>query len=151
MNQSIFRPTFFRKKRKPEVPEDEIQTNYEQRRNFSDNLLSGDLGDEKIDLLGGREGTRTDQRPTRKEQYKRYQFESTASDDEMEEEISTNLDQLDEAAKRLKAIGIAMGDELKHQNEWIDNIAAKTDRLDGKLRVNTDRVRCYSKLISIFI
>jgi hypothetical protein len=69
----------------------------------------------------------------------------------MEDEMSDNLDELSAATARIKALGEEMGDELDRQNVVIEGITGKTDRLDGKLRVNTDRVRRYSKLISIFI
>jgi hypothetical protein len=124
--------------------DDEIQASYRNRTNHVDDLHDDNLL--RDDLLG--DGRVKKDRTGRG----RYQFEGTASDDELEDEVSDNLDEIGEAAKRLKVLGMAMGDELDHQNRWIDNIAGQTDRLDNKLRVNTDRVRCYSKLmISIFI
>jgi len=99
-------------------------------------------GDEQEELIGGRNRMKTaEQLTSRKDQRKRFQFESNASDDEIEDEMDNNLDEIGEAAKRLKQLGMAMGNELDHQNKWIDNVAGKTDHLDDKLRVNTDRVR----------
>lgn len=42
----------------------------------------------------------------------KYQFEADSEDDEMENEIDSNLDALHGAAKRLNALGRAMGEEV---------------------------------------
>jgi protein transport protein SEC9 len=142
LNRSIFLPVIHRNKKHevPEVPDQE-ETNHYRRKDIGDNLINGDS------LVGGR----MKRGQLSREQYKRYQFEATASDDEMEEEISKDLDEISETTKRLHELGRAMGEELDHQNGWIEGITEKTDRLDGKIRVNIDKVRRYSKLISIFI
>ena len=134
LNRSIFLPVWNKNKKKYEVPEVPEQNNHNRRKEPDDNLIGGNS------LVGGR--MKTEQRS----RDKRYQFETTASDDDMEDEMEDNLNEISETTKRLKALGVAMGDELDHQNGWIDNIAGKTDRLDDKLRVNTDRVRCYFKI-----
>jgi hypothetical protein len=46
----------------------------------------------------------------------KYQFEADSEDDEMENEIDGNLDALHGAAKRLNALGKAMGEEVDTQN-----------------------------------
>ena len=149
MNRSIFLPVF-RKKRRPVVlgdeeqeDEEQEQSSYEQRKYPGDNLPNGNLL--------GNEKTRADLLSARKERFKRFQFESTASDDEMEEQIESNLDEIGEAAERLHTLGLAMGDEINRQNVFINELAGKTERLDDKLKVGTHRVRCYSESISIFI
>lgn len=141
LNRSIFLPVMHKSKKHPvpEVP-DQDEVVY-RRKDIGDNLSIGDS------LVGGRmkRGERS------REQYKRYQFEATASDDEMEEQMSDDLDEILKTTKRLKELGRAMGDELDLQNGWISGISEKTDNLDGKIRVNIDHVRRYSILISIFI
>ena len=78
---------------------------------------------------------------TRKEQRKRFQFDATASDDELEDEIDDNLNEISDMTKRLKALGSAMGQELDRQNERIEVITQKTDSLDNRIFRNTKKVR----------
>lgn len=109
---------------------------------------SGRGGDEDADdgegIGGGgrgRGGVRSaaDQR-TRQEQRKRYQFEATASDDEIEDELDDNLDEITRVSKSLKAIALAAGEELDRQNDRIDNIANKTTKLNSRVDTTTNRV-----------
>ncbi|KAF9266466.1 hypothetical protein L218DRAFT_896501 [Marasmius fiardii PR-910] len=158
LNRSIFRPAItFNKDAKRRAKEAQIQERYEEERaerertmldvRETQNRLGraatyGRGGDEdEEDLIGeggggggsGRFQKSEQERKARRAQNSRYQFEATASDDEMEDEIDDNLDQLGEATKRLKALGMAMGTELDAQNQRIDNITSKTDRLDNSL------------------
>ncbi|KAL5404369.1 hypothetical protein PMIN03_009226 [Paraphaeosphaeria minitans] len=74
----------------------------------------------------------------------KYQFEADSEDDEMENEIDNNLDQLHGAAKRLNALGRAMGQEVDTQNKHIDRITQKTDKVDDQIAMNRarlDRIR----------
>ena len=92
--------------------------------------------------IGGSRGARTvSEQNIRKEQRKRYQFEASASDDEMEDELDDNLAEISDVTKRLKALGTAMGEELDRQNERIGRITEKTDGLDNRLFRNTQAVR----------
>ncbi|KAJ4345205.1 Protein transport protein S9 plasma membrane t-SNARE [Didymosphaeria variabile] len=70
----------------------------------------------------------------------KYQFEADSEDDEMENEIDGNLDQLHGAAKRLNALGRAMGQEVDTQNEHIDRITRKTDKVDDQIAMNRARL-----------
>lgn len=81
----------------------------------------------------------------RKEERKRYQFESTASDDELEDELDDNLGEIGDVAKRLKALGTAMGQELDNQNSRLDRLDSKAGNLDEKLYKGTRRVRSFLK------
>jgi protein transport protein SEC9 len=114
-------------------------------------------GADSEELLGGRNHLRTaEQLSARKEQRKRFQIPSNGSgeesdDERVENELDENLQEIGKAARSLHSLALAMGKELDHQNEWIDGIAKKTDGLDNKLRWNTERVRCYSNSIPIFI
>ncbi|KAG7089929.1 hypothetical protein E1B28_011561 [Marasmius oreades] len=161
LNRSIFRPVItFNKDAKRRAKEAQIQERYEEERaerertmldvRETQNRLGraatyGRGGDEDgEDLIGGPGGSgrfrnTEEERKARRAQNSRYQFEATASDDEMEDEIDDNLDQLGEATKRLKALGMAMGSELDTQNRRIDNITSKTDRLDSNLSNVTRR------------
>ena len=163
MNRSIFRPAItFNKDAKRRAKEAQIQDRYEEERSERERALmdvrdtQNRLGraatygrggdDEEEDLINGPSGgsgrfrKTEDQRKAARAQNSRYQFEATASDDELEDEIDDNLDELGDATKRLKALGMAMGTELDSQNKRIDNITSKTDRLDGNLSNVTRRV-----------
>ena len=105
--------------------------------------------EEELVGSGGRSRFKTaEQLASRKEQRKRYQFEATASDDELEDELDGNLDEIGDAAKRLKALGLAMGQELDNQNKRIDVIEGKAVRTEQKIHLNTERVRQFNPLIT---
>lgn len=92
------------------------------------------------ELYGGRR-VRGQPNAQQLEQRKRYQFEKSASDDEMENELDDNMDEIGEATKRLKALGMAMGDELDNQNKRLDRLEKKTVDVDNRLHSTTGRVR----------
>jgi len=62
-------------------------------------------------------------------------------DDELEDEIDDNLDEIGEAAARLKKLGMAMGSELDSQNVRLERIDGKVGRLDMKITHNTERLK----------
>jgi protein transport protein SEC9 len=92
---------------------------------------------------GGRNKTGA-QQALQREQRKRYQFEATGSDDELEDELDDNLDEISDVAKRLKALGTAMGQELDNQNNRIERIEEKTVSLDNRVFRNTEKVRLHT-------
>ncbi|KAJ7925821.1 protein transporter SEC9 [Mycena leptocephala] len=151
LNRSIFRPVItFNKDAKRAAQEAKVQARYEDERSSREKAAldiresQNRLGQAQTDELvgGGRGRFRSEgQLAARKEQRKRFQFESTASDDEVEDEIDDNLDEIGDATRRLKALGMAMGQELDKQNQRIDLIDQKTVNLDGKIVRNTERVR----------
>jgi hypothetical protein len=102
----------------------------------------GDEDEENLVRPGGVKGRfkTEEQLLEAKEQRKRYQFEATASDDEAEDELDGNLDEISDATKKLKALGMAMGQELDNQNNRIDRLDQKTVGLDNKIFRNTERV-----------
>jgi hypothetical protein len=55
----------------------------------------------------------------------KYQFEADSEDDEMENEIDSNLDALHGAATRLNALARASGKEVDEQNKHLDRIIGK--------------------------
>ncbi|KAJ6575151.1 synaptosome-associated proteinsynaptosomal-associated protein 25 [Mycena capillaripes] len=158
LNRSIFRPVItFNKDAKRAAQEAKVQARYEEERSSrekamldireSQNRLGqaqtyGRDDQNRDDLIGGRGRMRSEvQNAARKEQRKRFQFESTASDDEVEDEIDDNLDEIGDATRRLKALGMAMGQELDKQNQRIDLIDQKTVNLDNKIVRNTERLK----------
>lgn len=149
LNRSIFRPVItFNKDSKRSAEEAKIQQRYEEEREEREKAMLDTR--ETQDRLGraatyGRdEGSgrfkTAEQLNTRKEQRKRYQFEATGSDDELEDELDDNLTEISDVTKRLKALGSAMSDELDTQNTRITRITDKTESLDNRLFRNTQRL-----------
>jgi hypothetical protein len=71
---------------------------------------------------------------------KKYQFEATASDDELEDELDENLDETLRVTRRLKMMATAMGDEVNNQNTRISSITDKAHNLDARIQQNTSRL-----------
>lgn len=162
LNRSIFRPAItFNKDAKRAAQEAKVQARYDEERNEREKTMMDiresqnrlgraatyGRGDDEEALVGGNGDARSrfrtaEQLTGRKEQRKRYQFEETASDDEIEDELDDNLDEIGDMSKRLKALGMAMGQELDNQNHRIDTIEGKTVRVEQKIHLNTQRV-CY--------
>jgi len=71
----------------------------------------------------------------------KYQFEADSDDDRMEDEIEKNIDDLGGAAKRLNILARAMGEEADTQNSQLQKIADKSDRLDDRFHLQTERLK----------
>ena len=156
LNRSIFRPVItFNKDAKRAAQEAKIQQRYDDERDEREkammdiretqNRLGRAAGYGLADAddgegIGGRRAMTASQQAIRKEQRKKYQFDATASDDEMEDELDDNLNEIADVTKRLKALGTAMGQELDTQNDRITRITDKADTLDNALFRNTQRV-----------
>ncbi|EIN13711.1 hypothetical protein PUNSTDRAFT_117410 [Punctularia strigosozonata HHB-11173 SS5] len=160
LNRSIFRPAItFNKDAKRAAQEAKLQQRYDEDREERERAMldiretqnrlgraaTYGRGDEDEEAIGGgglRSRMRTEeQQAQRKQQRARYQFEATASDDEMEDELDDNLDEIGEAAKRLKALGLAMGQEVDNQIGRIGRIEEKTTSLDNRVYRNTERLK----------
>lgn len=70
----------------------------------------------------------------------RYQFENDLEDDEIEKELSQNLDQIGLYAKKLKQLAQTMGSEVDAQNARLHKIEEDADRLDLNVHMNTARL-----------
>ncbi|KAI9445166.1 protein transporter SEC9 [Lactarius indigo] len=157
LNRSIFRPVItFNKDAKRAAQEAKVQQRYEEEREEREKAM-GDIretqnrlgqastyGSREDEIGAGPNGRRSKtaaQLSLQKEQRKRYQFEATASDDELEDELDDNLDEISDVAKRLKALGTAMGQELDNQNNRIERIEEKTVSLDNRVFRNTERLK----------
>ena len=148
LNRSIFRPVItFNKDAKRAAQEAKVQQRYDEDREEREKAMT-DIR-ETHDRLGRAQTYGQDvnsrykseaQLNARKEQRKRFQFDATASDDEMEDEIDDNLNEISDMTKRLKALGSTMGQELDRQNERIGRITEKTDKLDNRIFNNTKKV-----------
>ena len=167
LNRSIFRPVItFNKDAKRAAQEAKIQARYDEERDAREKTMmdiresknrlgraatygrSGDDNEEGI--LGDGEDVKNKYKTAqRKEQRKRFQFDATASDDELEDELDNNLEEVGDISKRLKALGMAMGEELDKQNARIDVIDGKTVGVEERLRLNTHRVSASSSSLSV--
>ncbi|KAF8168068.1 hypothetical protein B0H34DRAFT_44008 [Crassisporium funariophilum] len=157
LNKSIFRPAItFNKDGKRAAQEAKVQSRFEEERLEREKAMmdiretQNRLGraqtygrdDGEDELLGGRGRMKTAQQlSSRQDQRKQYQFEKSASDDELEDEMDDNLDEISEMTKRLKALGSAMGQELDNQNSRIERIEGKTVGLDNRIFRNTERLK----------
>jgi protein transport protein SEC9 len=157
LNRSIFRPAItFNKDAKRAAQEAKITQRYEEEREEREKAMTdiretqnrlgqastyGQREEEEGIGPNGRRNRTAAQQALRQEQRKRFQFEATASDDEFENELDDNLDEISDVAKRLKALGSAMGQELDNQNNRIERIEEKTVSLDNRVFRNTERVR----------
>lgn len=70
----------------------------------------------------------------------RYQFENDSEDDDMELEIHNNLNQIGDAASRLKRLAVTAGQELNTQSKRLGNIEEDTDKLDINVHLNNSRM-----------
>lgn len=156
LNRSIFRPVIhFNKDAKRAAQEAKIQQRYDDERGEREKGMkdiretqnrlgqASAYGQREEGIGAGPDGGRgktASELAIRKEQRKRFQFEGTASDDEIEDELDDNLDEISDVAKRLKALGTAMGQELDNQNNRIERIEEKTVNLDNRVFRNTERV-----------
>ncbi|KAA1468237.1 synaptosome-associated proteinsynaptosomal-associated protein 25 [Dentipellis sp. KUC8613] len=157
LNRSIFRPVItFNKDAKRAAQEAKVQQRYEEEREEREKAMSdiretqnrlgrattyGTGDEEGMRGPGGRRMLTGTQQAMRKEQRKKYQFEATASDDELEDELDDNLDEISEMTKRLRNLGSAMGQELDKQNNRIERIEEKTVNLDNRVFRNTEKLK----------
>ena len=172
LNRSIFRPAItFNKDAKRAAQEAKLQTRYETEREEREKAMldirethnrlgkaatygRGGDDDEGIAGTGGGRYKTEQQITERKDQRKRFQFEATGSDDELEDELDDNLDEIGNATKTLKALSMAMGQELGVQNDRIGRIEEKTVNLDGRVFRNTERVcdpPCFTFLVIMML
>jgi len=77
------------------------------------------------ELQPGDVGYRAQPTKTSLAERSKYQFEADSEDEEMENEIDSNLDALSGAAGRLNLLARATGREVDEQNKHIDRIVQK--------------------------
>jgi len=148
LNRSIFRPAItFNKDAKRAAKEAKIQARFEDDRSERERVLKevretkDTLGSASRGMGGNRQELTGTQLAMRKEQRSRYQFEKTQSDDEAEDELDNNMSEISDATKRLKALGLAMGQEIDTQNKRIDRISDKATTLDSHMFNNTEKLK----------
>ncbi|KAG9238646.1 hypothetical protein BJ875DRAFT_539409 [Amylocarpus encephaloides] len=92
------------------------------------------------ELQPGDPGYRPKQTKASLAERSRYQFEADSEDDEMENEIDTNLDALSGAAGRLNLLARATGQEVESQNKLLDRVTEKTNNVDDQIVMNRARL-----------
>jgi hypothetical protein len=70
----------------------------------------------------------------------KFQFEADSEDDEMENEIDSNLDALHGAATRLNQLSRAIGTEADTHNKQLEVLHGKTDKVDDQIAMNRARL-----------
>ncbi|PPR06876.1 hypothetical protein CVT24_011566 [Panaeolus cyanescens] len=153
LNRSIFRPVItWNKDSKRAAQEAKVQARYDEEREEREKAMmdiresqnrvgrAATYGQDDEGIGRSRQKSES-QIAALRAQRSRYQFEATASDDEMEDELDGNLDEIGDIAKRLKAMGTAMGQELDNQNKRIERIDGKAVGLDNRLFRNTERLK----------
>jgi hypothetical protein len=166
LNKSIFRPVItFNKDKKRAAEEARIMHRHEDEREEREQAM-GDIretqnrigraatygadGQEQPqgeeELTGRRRNVQPEVQRVRQDARKRFQFEKTASDDELEDELDDNLDDISDVTKRLRALAVAAGEEIDGQNKRLERISDKTTNLDDKVIRNTERV-CHFHLL----
>lgn len=68
--------------------------------------------------------------------------EATASDDD-EEELGNNLDDIEQAVRKLKGIAVDTNSVLDKQNNTLNRIAGKVDKVDNQVFTNTAKVNFF--------
>merc|ERR1712070_899230 len=71
----------------------------------------------------------------------KYQFEADSEDDEMENEIEDSLEALHVGAQTISRIGKNMSEEIDSQNNRLDVITTKTDKVDDQIALNRHRLQ----------
>jgi protein transport protein SEC9 len=111
--------------------DEEIMSRHQAERQQRDETRKAQFGTQQRmegafrDLQPGDVGYRAPQTKASLAERSKYQFEADSEDDEMENEIDSNLDALGHAAGRLNALARATGTEVDEQNKHIDRIIKK--------------------------
>ncbi|MCJ1233010.1 Protein transport protein S9 plasma membrane t-SNARE [Varicellaria rhodocarpa] len=70
----------------------------------------------------------------------KYQFEANSDDEQMEDEIENNIDALGRATSRLHGLALATGREVDEQNNRLQILSEKGDRVDIGIASNRARL-----------
>ncbi|KKZ60073.1 synaptosomal-associated protein, 23kDa [[Emmonsia] crescens] len=80
------------------------------------------------------------QKQTNLAERSKYQFEADSEDDEMENEIETNLSAIEGVTGRLNLLARAQGREVEQQNADLGRIIGKSDHVDDQIVMNSARL-----------
>lgn len=85
------------------------------------------------DLNGGKAMSAADRKQASLVERAKFQFEADSEDEEMENEIDSNLDALGGAAARLNGLARATGKEVDEQNRHLERINQKSSKVDDEV------------------
>ena len=85
--------------------------------------------------LNGKTMTTADKKQASLAERAKFQFEADSEDDEMENEIDSNLDALGGAAARLNGLARATGKEVDEQNRHLERINQKSSKVDDEVQL----------------
>jgi len=146
LNRSMFVPNVgnpLRSKSRAEAEEAKIIARHQAEREERDRTR--EFGYETKNVVGRALNTATGRVESKGKsslaERSRYQFEADSEDDGMEDEIDSNLDQLGAITGRLKGMAMATSKEVDRQNQQIDKIMKKSDRVDDQIALNHNRIR----------
>lgn len=161
LNRSIFRPNMqFNKKAKRDAEEARIVARHIEEREEREAVRKDALDAQKRldesmngpgtgksafgrfgqDRFGSNRTKPEDAQKNKVAQRSRYQFEATESDDELEDELDSNLDEIGMLSSRLNQLGKAMGAEVDSQNARLQRVGDKATTLDTKIFAGTQRL-----------
>ncbi|KAJ9096606.1 hypothetical protein QFC19_007139 [Naganishia cerealis] len=149
LNRSIFRPSVtWNKEGKRMAQEERIMDRHLREREDREKARQDVLETHhRLNAAGTGSGSSRDGPPQpgaqakRQEERKRFQFDATASDDELEDELDENLNETLDVTRRLKSLAMAAGQEIDTHNKRLVGITDKTGDLDLAILKNTERVR----------
>lgn len=147
-NRSIFRPAVtWNKEGKRVAQEEKIMNRHIKEREDREKARS-DIHDTQRRLNSassgqpyGSSGPKAGAMEAKRQARSRYQFEATASDDELEDEIDENLNETLEVTRTLKRLAMAAGEEIDTHNKRLAGITDKTGDLDLAIMKNTERLK----------
>lgn len=146
LNRSMFVPNVgnpLRSKSRAEAEEAKIIARHQAEREERDRTR--EFGYETKNVVGRALNTETGRVESKGKsslaERSRYQFEADSDDDAMENEIDSNLGELGAITGRLKGMAMATSKEVDRQNQQIDKIMKKSDRVDDQIALNHNRIR----------
>ncbi|KAM0793688.1 hypothetical protein ACM66B_001115 [Microbotryomycetes sp. NB124-2] len=149
LNRSIFRPNFnFNKAAKRDKEERRILARHnaekdareQTRREQFESRQRIDAAYHDMDRQAENSLLAKQRARARGSERQRYQFEATASDDEVEDEIDQNLDEMSNVVGRLKMLATTAGQEVDAQNQKLGKLGNKVDVLDNNVVRSTQRL-----------
>jgi len=152
LNRSIFRPNFsFNKTAKRDAAERKILERHHEERNereetrrqvfesrqrIGDTFRQAEMEDRSRQTSQRYGSQAANQAVSKLQGRSRYQFEADEEDDQVEDEINQNLDEISALSKNLNLLARAAGEEVRTQNQKLDSLNYKTDRVDSKIVQN---------------
>ncbi|KAI8461898.1 hypothetical protein BY996DRAFT_6642265, partial [Phakopsora pachyrhizi] len=150
LNRSIFRPNLtFNKKAKRDAHEQKLLARHEEEKAEREEVRRHQM-ESRERTAGTMRAMEEDARNkkssggglrSRLAEKSKYQFENTASDDELEDELDDNLDEISGLTSRLNMMSKTMGQEIDSQNRKLESMSTKTDKLDNRIHGQTERLK----------